>query len=126
MSEEKKVDETNNIEETQNHDNMPNDNKTDPKVIAIISYITFVGWLAALILQQNSKAEFSSFHIRQSLGIHLLSAVSWVVVWIPVVGWVVGIFIFVLWLLGLISAIQDQMKPLPVVGDYFQDWFKSL
>jgi uncharacterized membrane protein len=29
----------------------------------------------------------------------------------------------VFWILGLISAINGQEKPIPVVGDLFQKWF---
>jgi uncharacterized membrane protein len=35
----------------------------------------------------------------------------------------VGLSLFVLWILGLIAAVNGQMKPMPVVGEYYQKWF---
>ncbi|MBK7871593.1 MAG: hypothetical protein IPJ74_13440 [Saprospiraceae bacterium] len=93
----------------------------DPKTIGIVAYLTLIGWIVALVLN-NPKSEFASFHIRQMLGLILLSFVSW----IPFVGIVIGIFALVLWIMGFISAVQGQMKTVPVLGDKFQEWFKSL
>lgn len=95
---------------------------TDPKVVGIVSYITFIGWIVALVLNSNDKSEFGSFHIRQSLGLIIMGALSI----IPFLGWIIGIAAFILWIIGLIGAVQGQMKPVPIVGEYFQDWFKSL
>ncbi len=33
---------------------------------------------------------------------------------------------FVIWLIGFIGAVQGSKKPIPVIGDYFQDWFKGI
>ncbi len=94
---------------------------TDPKVIAIVSYITLIGWIVALILN-NPKSEFASFHIRQMLGLIILSVLGI----IPVLGLIFSIFIFVLWVMGFIGAVQGQMRPVPLLGEKFQEWFKSL
>ena len=37
------------------------------KVVAIVSYITIIGWIIALILNQSKKTELGSFHVRQAL-----------------------------------------------------------
>jgi len=93
----------------------------DPKVISIVSFIGLIGWIVAIVLN-NPKNEQASFHIRQALGIHLFSLI-WI---IPVIGWLIGIAVFVLWIVGLVYAIQGKNEPIPVVGKYFQDWFSSL
>ncbi len=102
---------------------------TDPKVVGIVSYITLIGWIVALVLN-NPKSEFGSFHVRQSLGIILLVVVSGFIAIIPILGWIVAfvgyILGVVLWIMGLISAVQGQQKVVPVLGDKFQEWFKSL
>jgi uncharacterized membrane protein len=72
--------------------------------------------------------------LRQSLGLLVASIAVWmgmmVVGFIPVVNLsllvlapLVWIAFFVLWIMGLISAINGQQKPLPVVGAHFQKWF---
>lgn len=96
---------------------------TDPKVIAIVSYITIIGWIVALVLNNNPKSEFASFHIRQMLGIFLLGMILSFIPVVNIIGWILT---FVLWILGFIGAVQGEMKTVPVIGEKFQEWFKSL
>lgn len=99
----------------------------DPKVIAVLSYLTVVGWIAAVVLN-NPKSELASFHIRQSLGLMLVMAAGSIVMIFPLVGWIVGsvaiVGAFFLWILGFLSALQGEMKESPYLGAYFQEWFK--
>ncbi|HDR52770.1 MAG TPA: hypothetical protein ENN90_14325 [Mariniphaga anaerophila] len=95
----------------------------DGKTKAIVAHITFIGWIIALVLNSSEKDEFASFYIRQLLGLYLLNLVLWI---IPIVGWILNIVVFVFWILSLIGSIQGEKKETPVVGKYFQDWFKGL
>ena len=111
-----------------NHDDSPSG--TDPKIVAIISYITIIGWLAALIMNNNDRSSLGSFHIRQALGIYLLVAASSMVMIIPVLGWIAGmlgyLLVLVLWFIGLVAALNSEEKTVPVFGEQFQEWFQSL
>ncbi|MDA3820678.1 MAG: hypothetical protein PF590_09490 [Candidatus Delongbacteria bacterium] len=93
------------------------------KTTAIIAHITLIGWIIAIIINRNEKNEFASFYIRQLLGLFLA---GFILAWIPIIGWLLSIAIFVFWLMSLINAIQGEKKELPLVGHYFQEWFKSL
>lgn len=101
----------------------------DPKVVGIVAYITLIGWIVALIMN-NPKSEFGSFHIRQSLGIMLLFFASAVVIVIPFIGWIASILgyllAFVLWIVGLVGAVQQKTTPVPIIGDKSQEWFQAL
>ena len=101
----------------------------DPKVVGIVAYLTFIGWIVALIMN-NPKTEYGSFHIRQSLGIMLLFFASAIITMIPFLGWIVGVvgylFGFVLWIIGLIGAIQEKNQSVPVLGPKSQEWFQAL
>lgn len=102
----------------------------DAKTKAIISHITFVGWVIALVINSGKKDEYASFYIRQNLGI-MLAGIALGIIWvIPILGWLIGtvgyILLFVFWLMSLIWSINDEMKPVPVVGKSFQEWFKTL
>ncbi len=92
------------------------------KTIAIIAYITWIGLLIAFIMNNDKKNNFAKYHIRQSLLLVLASFLAM----IPLIGWVWGIFIFVLWVMGLISAINGEEKEVPILGKYAQEWFKGL
>ena len=103
---------------------MPNEtNLNDGKNIAIIAHITLIGWVIALVMNNNSKNEFASFYIRQMLG---LMIISFLLYFIPIIGWIINIAVIVLWILSVIGAAGGEKKLTPVLGVYFQDWFKSL
>ena len=95
----------------------------DGKNIALIAHLTLIGWVIALVMNNNTKSEFGSFYIRQVLGLGLTGLV---LSFIPILGWIVSIGIFVLWIMSLISSLNGEKKLTPVLGPYFQDWFKSL
>lgn len=94
----------------------------DGKTKAIVAHITLIGWIIALVLNSQEKDEYASFYIRQMLGLLIISFLGF----IPLLGLIFGIAALVLWIISLIGAASGEMKALPVVGTYFQDWFKSL
>lgn len=95
----------------------------DGKTKAIVAHIWWVGWVIALVVNMNDKDELASFYIRQLLGLFLLSIV---LMFIPVVGWIANIVVFVFWILSLLGAVQGEKKETPWIGSYFQEWFKAL
>jgi len=90
---------------------------------SILAHITLIGWVVALIVNNSEKHQQTSFYLRQTLGIYLFGVVGSL---IPGVRIVVGVLVFVLWLISLIGAIQDRETEVPVVGKLFQDWFKGI
>ena len=108
------------------------ENKTveEGKTIAIIAYITIIGLIIAFVMNNEKKNEFASFHIRQSLGIIGLSIAITIffgfVVSIPFLPTIIHLLLIVLWFLGFIGAIQGEKKKVPILGDQFQEWFKSI
>ncbi len=94
----------------------------DGKTKAIVAHITWIGWLIALIVNSSQKDEITSFYVRQLLGIYLFSLLAI----ISGIGWVIGIIALIFWILSLIGAVNGEMKETPIVGKYFQDWFKGI
>jgi len=101
----------------------------DPKVIGIISYLMPIGWIIALILN-NPKSDLASFHLRQSLGLFVIVLAIRIVMYVPLLGWLVGIIAavatFFLWVIGFIAAVEGRKKTVPFLGEYFQEWFAGL
>ena len=96
----------------------------DGKTKAIVAHITLIGWIVALVVNQNEqKDEFASFYIRQMLGLMLLSFVFSI---IPILNLILWLVPFVLWIMSLVGAAGGKKSLTPVVGQYFQDWFKGL
>lgn len=102
---------------------------TDPKTIGIIAYLTLVGWIVAIVLN-NPKTEYASFHLRQSLGLIALGAAAGMVGIVPILGWIAAILVWIatafLWIIAFLGALQGEKKVVPWVGEYFQQWFKAL
>lgn len=100
------------------------------KTTGIIAYLTIIGLVAAFIMNNEKKEAFVSYHIRQSLGIGVTGLALSVIGIIPILGWIVafigGLMVFVLWIIGLINAIGGKMKPVPVLGKNYEEWFKSI
>lgn len=99
------------------------------KSIAITSYILIVGVLIAMSMNSENKNSFASFHIRQALGLSftfisfgaLTSNFDSFYITFPM--W---ICVSILWTYAIFTAIQGQTKPIPLVGNLFQKWFKSI
>jgi uncharacterized membrane protein len=104
---------------------------TEDKTVAILSYITLIGFIAAVIVNSNKKTKLGAFHLRQAMGLFVTGAAigigGIVLAIIPILGilclFAIWVAMLVFWVMGLISAIQGQMKPLPVVGPLYQKWF---
>ena len=106
-------------------------NGMSPKTIAIISHLTIIGWVFALIKYRDEHSELSAFYIRQTLGIILLGIVGTFIgrtfgTMGAASSSIIGIVAFVLWIISLIGAANGEKKLVPLVGEYFQDWFKSI
>jgi uncharacterized membrane protein len=100
---------------------------TEDKTTAIVSYLTLIGFIVAVILHGNKKTRLGAYHLRQALGL-MLSFIAVGFFWmVPFIGWLVGfcawIGLIVLWIMGLVAAINGQQKPVPLIGDLFQKWF---
>lgn len=102
----------------------------DGKTIAIVSYLTLIGLVAALIMNGNKKNTFAAYHIRQSLGLMLTAFAISLVNVIPIIGqivWLIGFLaLLYLWIVGLMNAVNGKEKPLPFLGDYYSEWFKTV
>ncbi len=104
---------------------------TEDKTVAILSYITLFGFIVAIVIHSSKKTKLGAFHLRQTLGFFLTGiavVISQVILaFIPILGWIAILALWcsmlALWVMGLIAAINGQMKPMPVVGPLYQQWF---
>ena len=88
------------------------------KTMGVLAYFLF---FLPLVAAKDSK--FAMFHANQSLILLILSVASaFVGGMIPVLGaliqMVVSLGVFVLWIMGIVSAANGETKPLPVIGGF--------
>ena len=119
---------------------MENTSNTQPantpdngKTIAILSYITIIGWIVALVMHGSNKTSLGAYHLRQGLGIMILAIAVTIIriplIFVPFLGWMIGLCLslglLTLWILSLVSAVNAEEKPTPLVGGLFQTWFAN-
>lgn len=101
-------------------------NIPESKVAAVVSYLTWIGWIVAVVLradrEEYKECEFTRRHINQAFFINVIGLISGVLIGLPIPGHlmvsgVVYTIRFVLWILGLVRAAMGVWKPLPIVGE---------
>jgi uncharacterized membrane protein len=99
------------------------------KNIAIISYFTILGAIIALFMNADEKSSFASFHIRQGLGLALsFLFLSYIIGYFD--SWMISgsfyLSYIMLLIFGLSGALQSEQRTIPLVGSFFQSFFKNL
>lgn len=79
----------------------------DAKATAIVSYIGWVGWIIAFCAGKKDD-EFAKHHLNQTLILIIIGIIP--------LG-ITQLFATVLWIMGIINAIQGEAKPLPLIGN---------
>ena len=89
-------------------------------VIAAVSYITWIGFVAALVMR-DSNDNYVTFHMNQALVLNILEMIGGVLAIFPLIGGIasgiVSLAVFVLWIVGVYRAATWSTEPLPFVGD---------
>ena len=90
----------------------------DGKFFAIISYVSFL-CVITLILKKSNK--FALYHARQGLVLFVMEVTAFILSIIPFLGWLIGIFGYVLFLLvsvwGIMQAALGVYSRIPVVSE---------
>ena len=103
-------------------------NANNSKALAIITYITLIGWIIAFSLNNKQKNLLVSYHQRQSLGIQLIYFSTAFLISLTTLASLQVLFlgVFILMIIGISNASNQKKKPLPMVGNYFEKWFESI
>lgn len=108
-----------------NNNNSTNKGKSslgmEENVAALLSYVLgFITGIIFFVLEKESK--FVKFHAMQSIMFSVgLMILSFILGFIPIIGWIVSLLIgplsLVLWIILLIKAYKYEYFKLPVIGD---------
>jgi len=89
------------------------------KVMALLAYI---GPLVIISYLTSKNDPFVKFHIKQGLVLFIIEVASWFLgmVFIPL--WfilnIINLIVLVLVIIGIMNALQNKEKILPLVGSY--------
>lgn len=109
--------------------------EVEDKTIGILAYITLIGFIVALVLNQNKQGEekrFGAFHLRQALGLIICAIGVFIVFAILSTIFmmislsllaIVSLFSTLIWLgflalliVGIINAANGTFKEIPLIG----------
>lgn len=107
------------------------------KLVAALAYL-LVGIIWYFADDEMKKSNFVKYHVKQGLNLMIISFAVYFVLgiflsflfMIPFVGWVlnsliyaaVGITVTVLWIIGLVNAINEKKKELPLIGKFAEKY----
>lgn len=89
-----------------------------------VSAVAYLGILFFIPMVTNPKSKFAMFHANQGLLLLIAAvAVNLVGAVVPFLGWFIiwplgSIFVFVLFIMGLVNALNGRMKRLPLIGGF--------
>lgn len=102
------------------------------KTISIISYLTIVGWLISFVVYYNGgRSTFAQYHLKQSFGLGILGIIlsTFFILIIPINPFIstfltlLGFGILIVLIFGIVNAVNQKRKPIPIIGIMFVDRF---
>lgn len=81
----------------------------DAKTTGIVAYITWIGWIIAYVAGDREGAKF---HLNQALVLQIFGFLSFV----PYLGTLWSIFIFICSIIGFVAAINGEENEVPLLG----------
>ncbi len=94
------------------------DNEKMASLVSVMSYLTPLGWVVAMMIYDKHQSKRASFHLRQSLGLIITGAIFLL---IPLVGWFLNIAVVFVWTLSLYSAVKSTAYKVPLLGTFYQE-----
>jgi len=94
--------------------------KGNSKLLSVLSYITWIGWLIAFFARDRSDRLVRQ-HVNQALVLNIISVIINVLNRLgglfDVIGNILGLacLVFLIW--GIVRAVKGSDEPLPFVGD---------
>ena len=87
--------------------------ENDLKENKLWALLCYLGVLVVIPLLVKKDSAFCQFHAKQGLVLLAGGFLSF----FPIFGWIIGIAVFVLSVLGIVSVIEGRKKKLPVIGE---------
>lgn len=103
------------------------------KTLAIISYLTIIGWLIAYFVGKDQADRLLKYHLKQALALAVVSiifsvALNIIATIFPFL-FFLGYLSLALWILliiGIINANKEVENSLPIIGKWAENQFSFL
>jgi len=106
------------------------------KTVAIIAYLTIIGFIIAIIQHGSNKTKLGAYHLRQVVGFMITGLVLGILLSLlismglyefgGIVSFVVWIGLLISMIISFINAVNGKEKPAPVFGKLYEEWFSNM
>jgi hypothetical protein len=117
------------------------------KTVAIISYLTLIGFIIAIIKHKDNKTKIGAYHLRQAVGLLLTNIIFcfgiWILcipmfsmrsysnvasyaVFIGIISFFAGILLTICYIASIINAVKGIEKPAPIFGKFYEILFTNM
>lgn len=87
-----------------------------------ITCLSYIGLLFLIPLLLKRESAFAQFHAKQGLVLTIVYFVGSFIFWIPLIGWALGFFIFVINVVAFFKCIMGEAWRMP----FIYDWSKKI
>lgn len=89
----------------------------DEKIIYawLATFLTIIGYIIAISSKKDDK--YVMFYAKQGLVIFLIWIIAGIFYWIPFIGWILMVFVTILWLMSWINALSGEKRDTWLVQD---------
>jgi len=113
-------------QETPQPQTAPSADSKDVEENKIMAVLAYLGILVLIPLLTKKDSPFTMYHVKQGLALLILEVIAIpvyiVLAFIPIIGWLASmalwVLILVLLILGIVNAVNGKMKELPVIGQF--------
>lgn len=81
----------------------------------IAAFLTVIGFIIAILLWKKDK--YVMFYAKEGLILFIGFIIAAVVGWIPILGQLYLLFVFILWIITWVYALSGKIKKTWIVGD---------
>lgn len=117
----------------------------EDKTVAILAYITLIGFIIAIVQHSSNKTKLGAYHLRQAVGfmitgiamsiilvlialpmLSMRTSVADYAMFIYLLSFVIWIGLLVCLIISIINAASGRLKPAPIFGSLFEKWLINL
>jgi uncharacterized membrane protein len=93
----------------------------DSKLFAFLGvFLTIIGFVIVYVAKKDS--EYAMHYAKQGLVLGIAFVIAGAIGIIPILGWIIApilwVILFILWILGIVYSLSGEMKVIPIVGKY--------
>jgi len=91
-------------------------NEQEKQLFAWLSaFFTIIGFIIAIILKRDDK--YVMYYAKHGLVLFIGFIIASFLTWIPLIGWIFWVLVFILWIITWINALSGKKKETFIITD---------